>query len=453
MRLKFFLNNYFLNYLLNNNYSVQYSADNRSYEVSFCSDGGKKIVVKIMRTGFSKTLPELQSPIKIFNKYLKMYSLHQPAGNKMFEYITKQNIFIIKFNINIIDDTFCYFTRINRDGNKFTRILKTDYPIVDAIYYLFTETVNKAAEENNMHPVLSRKKNCLQIYLTHDVDIMNKNFGSLLRLAGINFYKFMTMGFKVKYLLEIFEYMIQKLNYDDFSVLYQIEQDYSSTFFLHPGYKNLTFYQKFINFLINPRYQLTEKTVEELKKRKKNIGLHSGYHSAKIKSLLEQECTRISSIAGQRVDVTRFHFLAFDTRITPGILEKNGITIDMSLYYNRHTGWYYHQTTLPYFLFDTSDFIQIQVVEIPTVLMDATLYNYYDLGYEEARNRSIELLENLKNFSSLCSINFHTESFVMRKEYIVGIYKNIIAWIKGNDVSVGEIEYFYEEIRPELKFI
>jgi hypothetical protein len=108
----------------------------------------------------------------------------------------------------------------------------------------------------------------------------------------------------------------------------------------------------------------------------------------------------------------RFHFLMFDPGETPGVLAANGICYDTTLGFAERAGFRRGCCT-PFFLFDFNARAASPVLEIPLVVMDATLRGerYMHLNREEAFETIASLLEAVGKVNGLFTLLWHNTFF------------------------------------------
>jgi len=87
----------------------------------------------------------------------------------------------------------------------------------------------------------------------------------------------------------------------------------------------------------------------------------------------------------------------------------------------------------------------LEVVEMPTVVMDATLYNYFNLTDEEAYKESTAILEKVRERNGVACINWHNETAAPEYQWH-NSYRNTLKWMKTNRVSGCTIKDAYKEL-------
>ncbi|TAG56713.1 MAG: hypothetical protein EAZ27_04425 [Cytophagales bacterium] len=114
-----------------------------------------------------------------------------------------------------------------------------------------------------------------------------------------------------------------------------------------------------------------------------------------------------------KTELNRFHFLQYNINKTPKILRKNDIKIDTTLGFSDSIG-FRNGTSLPFYLFDFETNSTSTIIEIPLLVMDATLfYNHYkNIKTKEEFWKYINpLIEQLQKHGGIFTLNFHNHIF------------------------------------------
>ncbi len=112
----------------------------------------------------------------------------------------------------------------------------------------------------------------------------------------------------------------------------------------------------------------------------------------------------------------RFHFLNFDIRKTPKLLEEAGMDYDATLGFSERPG-FRNGICHPFFLYDLQSDRQTRVLEIPLNVMDSTFAETKYLGTspEKARDFIREVATETKKFKGCISILWHNTHFSPQK--------------------------------------
>lgn len=141
------------------------------------------------------------------------------------------------------------------------------------------------------------------------------------------------------------------------------------------------------------------------------IGLHGGAQSyCSFEQVLEQK-ERLEKALAENIIGYRSHHLKFIVPDTWEILEKAGFKYDATLGYADCAGFRNGMCHLfrPFNLKNDSD---LNLVEIPLVIMDNTLDAYMKLDPEKAWKITKNLIDTVERFQGVLSILWHNTSFI-----------------------------------------
>ena len=184
-----------------------------------------------------------------------------------------------------------------------------------------------------------------------------------------------------------------------------------STFFILPTSK------KAPNGTRNADYDLTPKLWHRLWRLEK-LGCELGLHGSIGTSTGQQELFPKSL----RFDPTgyRFHYLSWEPRVTPFIVSISPVTspvgtqfkYDSTLGFAEHYG-FRNSFCQPFYPFDFKMGDQATFLEIPLVVMDATLHhpNYLQLSPAEILPALQPVFAEIKRFGGVASVLWHNENF------------------------------------------
>ncbi|MDX1636835.1 MAG: polysaccharide deacetylase family protein [Balneolaceae bacterium] len=148
--------------------------------------------------------------------------------------------------------------------------------------------------------------------------------------------------------------------------------------------------------------------VHNLQQRGAEIAIHGSIGSHLDSSRLKSEMQQLDAA----VTGGRFHYLYYDIRNTPTVLRESGLQHDSTLGFAEQAGFrnaYAH----PFYLYDLQHNERTDILEIPLVIMDATLHHrqYMNLDPEEGLVRSLEIMEELRKFHGAAAILWHNSYF------------------------------------------
>ncbi|MGV3504283.1 MAG: polysaccharide deacetylase family protein [Adhaeribacter sp.] len=143
------------------------------------------------------------------------------------------------------------------------------------------------------------------------------------------------------------------------------------------------------------------------------IAVHGSLESAVSTGKLRQEMGKLPL----QVQGNRFHYLRFEPRTTPALLDAAGLAYDSSLGFAEHFG-FRHGYCFPFRLYNFKENKPYAFLEIPLVLMDATLHHphYLQLNPGEVLPALQPVLAELEKFQGCFTLLWHNENFTEHKK-------------------------------------
>ena len=180
----------------------------------------------------------------------------------------------------------------------------------------------------------------------------------------------------------------------------------TSTFFVLPNA------QKAPNGTPNADYHFTpslRKRLAALEAAGAQMGLHASYGTATSTLSLVQE---YKAEAAYYLGGIRFHYLSWEPRQTLNSVDNIGFNFDSTLGFAEHFGFrnsYCH----PFYPFNFSSNEEAGFLEIPLIVMDATLHhpNYLQLAPAEILPALAPVFAEIKRFGGVASVLWHNENF------------------------------------------
>ncbi len=167
--------------------------------------------------------------------------------------------------------------------------------------------------------------------------------------------------------------------------------------------KDATFYLFVKNKdIFTKRYPLSEtKKIFNKVSKDNTVGLHLSYESFTDKNLIEKEIKTFKTIfKKERIDV-RFHFLNRPDKRVLEILQNNSVRSDSSLG-NRRSSGFYSGLSSPFF-------IESDILQIPVITMDSTLY-FEELKGKDHYKTISDLVEDIISINGFFTFIFHPSS-------------------------------------------
>jgi hypothetical protein len=253
-----------------------------------------------------------------------------------------------------------------------------------------------------------------QVWVTHDVDEIFQpkkyNIKHLLK----NSFQYLTKG------LWQFNYVFSKIE------KFQNKYGFKSIWFLLP---NKSSYQGYNN---------ADYDIQILKNSNLagTVGVHGGFGSAVDSNQLISELLKVQSLFENFNFYNRFHFLMFDFNHSVKVLRDAGVRFDFTLGYNDSVGLRNHSTR-PFYLFDFNTNTVTDIVEIPLVIMDISVFDnryMHATSTDDAWQKVFHLLNEIKDVNGNICVNWHSDTFenIDKKKWIFFLEK-LFDWACEND--------------------
>jgi peptidoglycan/xylan/chitin deacetylase (PgdA/CDA1 family) len=148
--------------------------------------------------------------------------------------------------------------------------------------------------------------------------------------------------------------------------------------------------------------------MRELVNRGWEVGLHASIHAARDGDLLAEQRDAMEQAIGSTVESVRFHYLSWDSALTPELVHAAGFRADGTLGYNLDTG-FRAGTAFPWRLVSPSTGAALDVVEVPLHLMDGSLVHPAALALSPlaAIAEAERLVDVVASVSGCLGINWH----------------------------------------------
>lgn len=190
------------------------------------------------------------------------------------------------------------------------------------------------------------------------------------------------------------------------------------------------------------RYDLDNPVLLEFIRKLKNGGHEIGYHYSYGAAIDIEQAKKESETLKKLLNIQelfgRNHFLRYKIPDSWRIYEKLNLIYDSTQGSASHEG-FCRGICCPYKLYDVLAQKELNVWEIPLLVMDGTLRNkqYRGMGAIEARKRVIQLIEIVEQYHGVFSILWHNTSLGGRYwyRYTKKVYKPIMKYLK---MSNGE---------------
>jgi len=159
----------------------------------------------------------------------------------------------------------------------------------------------------------------------------------------------------------------------------------------------------------DPASPAVRSCIDTLRNRGHEIGFHPGYYTFDKPDRFQQEKAAFDRVMNGERYGGRQHFLRFGTPVTWRCWEEAGMLYDSTMTYADHEG-FRCGTCHPFRPFDIERDRELDVLEIPLIIMDGTLRQYRNLSPEQAENVILKLAERCKQVNGTFTLLWHNSA-------------------------------------------
>ena len=266
---------------------------------------------------------------------------------------------------------------------------------------IFEPEVSKFLKENGLNIEYPKNKK-FAVCLTHDIDaVCLPKLNTMYDAAKSLISGQIKSAFKTPF------YIINKKwnpwwNFRDIISLEQRYKAKSSFYFLSLNKENMDF-----NFNVED----LELELSYIIDKGWEIGLHGGHEAYDNLNKIIKEKKRLEKVLGRKVIGYRNHFLKFKVPETWELLNKAGFKYDTTLGYANCVG-FRNGMCHPYKPFNLCTKREINILEIPLVIMDRTLFDFMKLDLDGAWEITKLLIETVEKYNGIITILWHNTYMV-----------------------------------------
>jgi len=336
-------------------------------------------------------------------KSMLLYSVEQTKSAESKKFFSQNS-----FQFDILETIFFHISRIeewvceDKDLDQWD-MMKTSQqflvkhqlhqaPVVDHLVYAFGKALGiKSSLPRSI------------IKITHDIDEINYSptlFNSLRASAGIIWRRQ-----NWRSIIRIWStYLTNRKNqYDTFDwMLSDNSAIEKCIYFLAGG-----------NTIYDTPYDLKSPKMSTIfsfcKQRNYNIGIHPSYRCWKDEQLFKNEKEKLEALIKRPIEISRQHYLHFEFKTTPKILDQQKIKEDSSLGFNDQIG-FRCGTGFGYHLYDFENERPFKFIETPLIFMDSALLNETNYDLKKTTQLWSSFLAKNKNYTKI-TFNFHNTRF------------------------------------------
>ena len=173
------------------------------------------------------------------------------------------------------------------------------------------------------------------------------------------------------------------------------------------------------------------------------VGLHGGYYSYNDPKELAKERERVEKVVGKRVIGVRMHYLRFQVPDTWNLLAQLGFKYDTTFGYPDMPG-FRNGMCHPFKPYDLNKDAEIDILEIPLVVMDTTFYGYMRISPSKAYDIIKRLIDVTERNNGVITILWHNNTFdELRYGDWAKLYEKILMYLKEKKAWMTSAEEIY----------
>jgi hypothetical protein len=249
------------------------------------------------------------------------------------------------------------------------------------------------------------------VVLTHDVDDIYISPQHILRALVLSPAHKDLWGFAKFYKTKLAE---KHSPYINFKNIIQLEQKYEATssFYFLASEKDV----------FGEKYQLEDiqDEISFILEQDCEVGLHTGYHAFNKLNLIQLEKKQLEQVTGQKIVGVRNHLLQFTIPTSWELLAQAGFEYDTSFAYHDMIG-FRNGMCHPFQPFNLHQKKHVDILEIPLVVSDGTLFFYMNKGAKEAWSYIKNIIDSVEKLEGVLTILWHNWTFSLPVSY-AGLY-------------------------------
>lgn len=430
------------NYILKN-FEAIYRIEHGEFNINYGIDKKSKIQIKKGNVNYFNRREPLNLSDVIWKEWRGEKIPFLFDSNSVPIIVTHSENQVI-INYDIIASSFYFLSNwqeyVSRDKDNYGRFRMTESiqyklnfickPVVNYYFDILKNVIEKAYNIKLYQSLWQGKK--MAVCLTHDIDLCESAWiqGSFRELLKGNIFAPLKLA-------------VGKLFANDgwfnFSEIVEIEKKFNSnsTFFFLPfkGRKN---------GIPNADYDITKpkfkKVFRLIEEHGSEIAIHGSIGTNTDSDLLKSEINKI----GVEVSGNRFHFLMYDSFVSPFVISESGLKYDSTLGFAEVIG-FRNSYCLPFYLYDIKNNRSTNIIEIPLTVMDASFgKKYMGITKEEALIKMYNLVNEIEYFNGCFTLLWHNTYF---SEYKYTGWKNvyckILEYCAGKDALMTSGENIY----------
>jgi hypothetical protein len=239
-------------------------------------------------------------------------------------------------------------------------------------------------------------------FVTHDIDSLHSAWKAPAKAA-------LKRGNLLSFGRQLWRHFTQPDAWDNLELVQRTVADFGakSTFFFLPEHRKAANGTPNADYI----YQQIQSSVNVLLKAGANIELHASIGSSSNMAKLFSDAEQICHL-GPTSQGLRFHYLNWEPRATPSLVNELLFAFDSTLGFAEHYG-FRNSYCLPFWPFDLQTGHSFDFLEIPLNVMDATLHhpNYLQLTPDEILPALTPMFQEIERFGGVCTLLWHNDHF------------------------------------------
>lgn len=277
-----------------------------------------------------------------------------------------------------------------------------------------------------LFPNINLGKNEFHVKLSHDIDDIRrfKNVIHSIRTFGGDLFKNKSLDLVLKSLKE-YKNSVKNPEKDPYFLAiydlakFSIENNIDSAFYFKTSDKS-----KYDTGYIIEDY--VKDCIFFLKEQGLEIGFHPGYYTFKNYDKFIEEKERLDNILGDTNYGGRQHYLRFDVNTTWKYWEKARLKYDSTVGYTEQEG-FRCGVCHPFRPFDIDEDRELDIIEIPLIVMDVTLRSYRNLTVKQGLNSILDLINKCKEVEGVFTLLWHNTTICRDwEEWFDKVYKKVL---------------------------
>jgi hypothetical protein len=270
------------------------------------------------------------------------------------------------------------------------------------------------------NPAWRRPKAGWTVHLTHDVDRVRalEPMGVMGRAARV-------LAGLVRFTVEPAREMARWVRHarefpQTFQAVMELERQAGAraTYFVMPGPYSLRRY----GARTGANSRRMTRLLELARQFGHRIGLHGCAYGIQEGNYARQR-QRLSELAGAEVTWHSNHYLVYDPRQSPALLESAGVRVDSTVGFHQANG-FRAGLAWPYRLWNWTEGGPGRIVELPMVFMDGVRRRSDDQEWDEL----LGLLERTAAVGGAVAVNLHVDYFLGRADRLER-YRRLLSWL------------------------